>query len=97
MTTSLTFVIEAIDSVDTRVLVVAAEYEKVLGVLDLVREEKADSLERLLATVDVVAEEEIVRLGGEATIFKKSEEIIILAVDVTCGEGVPFTRLASGV
>ena len=34
---------------------VATEDEEVLGVLDLVRQQKAYRLERLLATVDVVA------------------------------------------
>lgn len=33
---------------------VATENEEVLGILDLVGEEEADGLERLLATVDVV-------------------------------------------
>jgi len=37
--------------------VVAAQDEEVLGVLDLVREQQADRLERLLTPIDVVAEE----------------------------------------
>lgn len=36
---------------------VTTEDEEVFGVLDLVGEEKADGLEGLLASVDVVAEE----------------------------------------
>jgi hypothetical protein len=40
--------------------VVASEDEEVLRVFDLVGEEEADGLERLLASVDVVAEEEVV-------------------------------------
>jgi len=40
--------------------VVAPEHEKVLRIFDLVRQEKADGLQRLLATVDVVTEEKVV-------------------------------------
>ena len=39
---------------------ITSEQEEVLGVLDLVREQQADGLERLLAAVDVVAEEAVV-------------------------------------
>ena len=52
---------------------VASQDEEVLGVLDLVREQEADGLERLLAAVDVVAKEEIVRLGREAAIFEQPQ------------------------
>jgi len=39
---------------------IAAEEEEVLWVLDLVRQEEADGLEALLASVDVIAQEEII-------------------------------------
>jgi hypothetical protein len=54
---ALALIVESIDTVDRRALVVAAEDEEVLGVLDLVCEKQADGLERLLASVDVVAKE----------------------------------------
>jgi hypothetical protein len=53
--------------------VVATEDEEVLGVFDLVCQEKTDGLERLLATVDIVAEEEIVSLRREAAVFEKTK------------------------
>ncbi len=56
--------------------------EEVLGVLDLVRKEQADGLERLLATINVVAEEEVVGFWGEAAVLEESKEIVVLAVDV---------------
>lgn len=80
---ALALVIEAVDAVDGRALVVAAENEEVFGVLDLVGEEKADGLKGLLATVDVVAEEEVVGLGREATVLEETEEVVVLAVDIT--------------
>jgi len=57
----LALVVEAVDAVDRGALVVAAEDEEVFGVLDLVREQETDGLERLLAAVDVVTKEEVVR------------------------------------
>lgn len=84
---TLALVVEAVDAVDGGALVVAAEDEEVLGVLDLVGEEKADGLERLLATVDVVAEEEVVGLGREASVLEETEEIVVLAMDITADLG----------
>lgn len=52
---------------------VATQNEEVLGVLDLVGQEKADGLERLLATVDVVTKEQVVCLWGETAVFEQAE------------------------
>jgi hypothetical protein len=82
--TELTFVIKAVDTVDTCTLVVATKDEEVLGVLDLVGEEQTNSLERLLPTIDIVAKEQVVCLWWEATIFEQSEQVIVLAVYITC-------------
>jgi hypothetical protein len=62
--------------------VVAAQDEEVLGILDLVGEQQADGLERLLAAIYVVAEEEVVGLGREAAVLEEAEEVIILPVDI---------------
>ena len=43
----LTFVVEAVDAVDGRALVVATKEEKVLRVFDLVGEQQADGFEAL--------------------------------------------------
>ena len=69
---ALALVVEAVDAVDARAFVVAAQNEEVFGVLDLIRQQQADGLERLLATVDVVAEEEVVGLGREAAVFEQA-------------------------
>lgn len=55
-------VVEAVDPVNPRALVVAPQDEEVLGVLNLVGEEEANHLEGLLATVDVIPQEKVVRL-----------------------------------
>ena len=59
-----TLVEKAVDSVDRRGLVVAAQQEKVLGVPDLVSEQQADGLEAILAAVDVVAARAAARARG---------------------------------
>ena len=42
---------------------IAAQDEEIFGIFDLVGKEKADNLEGLFASVDVIAEEEVVGLG----------------------------------
>ena len=61
---------------------VASQQEEVLGVFDLVREQQADRLERLLAAVHIVAEEEVVRLWREASVLKEAKQVKVLAVQV---------------
>jgi hypothetical protein len=62
--------------------VVATQDEEVLGVLDFVRQEQADCLQGLLAAINVVAQEEIVRFWGEASVLEQTEEIVVLSMDV---------------
>jgi hypothetical protein len=80
---SLALVVEAVDAVDGSALVVTAEDEEVLGVLDLVCEEQTDGLEGLLATIYVVAEEEVVGLWRETAVLEQAEQVIVLSVDIT--------------
>ena len=68
----LTFIVEAVDAVDAGALVVSAQQEEVLGIFDFVGQQEADGLERLLPSVDVVSEEEVVGLGWEATVLKQT-------------------------
>lgn len=93
---ALALVVETVDAVNRGALVVATQNEEVLWILDLVGQEKADGLERLLATVDVVTKEEVVRLWGETTVFEEAEEVIVLTVDVAADllglEGVGSAR-----
>ena len=79
---ALALVVEAVDTVDGGALVVASEEEEVLGVLDLVGEEQTDSFKGLLATIDIVPEEEVVGIRREATVLKEPEQIVVLTMDV---------------
>ena len=62
---------------------VATEEEEVLRILNLVGQEEAHSFEGLLATIDVISQEEVVGIGWETAIFEKSEQIVVLPVHIT--------------
>ena len=68
---------------------IAPQHKEVLRVLDFVCEKKAYCLERLLATVDVISQEQVVRLWREAAVFEQSEQIVILAVYITYAKTMP--------
>ena len=69
---ALALVVKAVDARDAVALVVPPEQKEILRVLDLVRQQQTDHLETLLTPVHVVAEEQVVRLGGEPAIFEES-------------------------
>lgn len=79
---ALALIVETVDAVNRGALVVATQNEEVLWILDLVGQQEADGFERLLATVDVVAKEQVVGLWGETAVFEQAEEVIVLTVDV---------------
>ena len=69
---SLAFIVEAVDPVNRRAFVVATQHKKVFRILDLIREKKADGLERLLATVHIIPEKEVICFRRESAIFKQA-------------------------
>ena len=62
---------------------VAPEKEEVFWVLDFVCEEEAYRLQRLLASVHVVPQKQVVGLGREPTVLKQPQQVVKLPVDVT--------------
>lgn len=78
-----TFVVEAVDSVDAGALVIAPQDEEIFRVFDLVGEKEAYGLERLFASINVVAEEEIVGFRRESAVLEESQEVIVLTVYIT--------------
>lgn len=80
---SFAFIVEPIYTIDGGALMIATQDEKVLWVFDLVGEQQADGLQRLLASVNIVPKEEIVCLWWEATILEQTEKVVILTMDVT--------------
>jgi hypothetical protein len=81
--TELTFIVETIYPVDTGTLMVSTQQEEVLGIFDLVRQQEADGFQRLLASVHVVSQEQVVGLGGKSSVLKQSQQVCVLTVDVT--------------
>lgn len=79
---TLALIVETVNAVDGSTLVVSSEDEEVLGVFDLVRQKKANGFERLLASIYIVAEEEIVGLGGETAILEQTQQIVVLAMNI---------------
>ena len=77
-----TLVVEPVNPVDARALVVPPQHEEVLRVLDLVRQQEADRLERLFATVHVIAQEQVVRFWREPAVLEQAQQVVILPVDV---------------
>ena len=58
------------------------------GALDLVGQQQTDGLEALLASVDVVAQKEVVALGREATVLEQAQQVEVLPVQVPCADEV---------
>ncbi|GMT31206.1 hypothetical protein PFISCL1PPCAC_22503, partial [Pristionchus fissidentatus] len=63
--------------------VVAAEQEERLRVAQLVPEQEEDRLQVVLASVNVVAQEEVVGGGWKASLVEESEQIGELTVNVS--------------
>ena len=62
---------------------VPTQDEEILWILDLVRKKQTNCFKGLLASVDIVPEEEVVRFGRKSSVFKKAEEVVILAMNIT--------------
>lgn len=78
-----TFVIKAINAINSGAFVISTQYKKVFGVLDLIGEQERDHLKGLLATINIIAQEEVVGFGGEPAVLEETEQIVELTVDVT--------------
>ena len=61
---------------------IAAQHEEVLGILDLIRQQQTNGLEALLPPIDVIPQEDVVGLGGEAAVLEQPEQVVVLAVHV---------------
>ena len=54
---------------------ISSQHEKILGVLDFVREEEANALQTLRSAVYIVAEEQIVGVWREAAVLKQPQQV----------------------
>ena len=61
---------------------ISTKDEKVFWILDLVRKKQANCFEGLLASVNVVTQEEIIGFRWKSPIFEEAEQIIVLSMDI---------------
>ena len=80
----LTLIIEAVYPIDASTLVVATEKEEILRVFDLVGQQQADGFQRLLPSVNIVTEKEVVGLWRERPVLKHPQQVCILSVYIAC-------------
>lgn len=78
----LALVVKTVYPVYAGALVIAAQQEKILRILDLVRQQQAYRFQGLLAPVDVVAQEQVICLGRETAVLEEPQQIGVLAVYV---------------
>lgn len=67
------FVIEAIYSSDVGTFMISTKEEKVFGEFDFVTEEKENGLQTLLASINIISQEEIVGLRWEPAHLKEAD------------------------
>jgi len=76
-------IIEAVNPVDGRTLVISSQQEEVFRVFNFVSQQKANGLQALLPAIHIITKEEVVGIGRETTIFEKPQKIIVLAMYVS--------------
>lgn len=79
----LALFVESIYFGDVFTFVVTSEKEYALRELDFVCEKEADGLDALFSTVNIVSQEQIIWMWRVFCDIHKSEEIVVLAMDVT--------------
>ena len=80
--TQRTFVLKVEERRQVATFVVAAQHEERLRVIDLEREQEQHALAREAPAIDVVAEEEVLRVPRVAARLEQAEQVEVLAVDV---------------
>ena len=76
------FVVEAVHLGDLARLVVASQDRDSVPVADLERDKQSDSLDTIIAAVDIITHEQVVRVRRLTTDLEEFKEIVELAVDV---------------
>lgn len=78
----LALVVEPIDPVHVRGLVVAAQHEEALRVADLVGQQQGQGLYGVLSPIHVVAQEQVVGQRRRAALLEDPKQILVLAVQI---------------
>lgn len=80
--TPFALVIKSIYAIDSRRLMIAPQYKKVIRILYLIAKEETNDLEGLFAPINIVSQEKVVRLWRKSPVFKEAEEVRVLAVNI---------------
>jgi hypothetical protein len=70
---SFAFIVKAVDTIDGSAFVITTQDEKVFGILDLVCEQQTNCFERLLSSIYIVSEKQVVCLWWKSTILEQSK------------------------
>lgn len=85
---SQTFIIETIHLCDLSALVIASEDGDSILITHLKGDEKSHRLNTVVATIDVVTHEEVVRVGWLTSDLEKLSQVVELTMDITAdGDG----------
>jgi hypothetical protein len=68
-----TFIIKAVDSIDRGALVIPSQKEKVPWVLYLISQKEAYCFEGIFASVDIIAQKEIIAFRRKFAVIEKSQ------------------------
>lgn len=94
---ALALVVESVDLGDLATLVVSAEECHVLWVPRLEEHEERETLETVVATVNIVTHENVVGAGTLAALVEELKEVVELAVDVATDSDRGRDRLHIGL
>lgn len=62
---------------------VTTQDEEILWILYFVGKKKADSFQGLFASIDIVAQEQVVCFRRKSTILEQPQQVVILAMNIT--------------
>lgn len=69
---TLTFVVKSVYSVDAGAFVISTQEEKVLGILDLVRQQKTNGFQRLFSSIHVIAQKQVIGFGWKTAVLEQT-------------------------
>jgi hypothetical protein len=76
------FVVKSVDLGNLTTLVIAAEHEYAIGVADLETDQERDGFDTVIASIDVIAHEQVIGIRSRSTDAKEFHEIVPLSVNV---------------
>ena len=85
--------VEAVNRGNSSGFVITSQKSDAVGVLQLKTEQKLESLDRVVASIDEVTHEDVAGIRNLATFFKKLEEVVELTMNITADSDGSADRL----